>query len=190
MNVVATSLPEVLLLEPTRHRDARGFFMETFRADSYRRAGIPEPFVQDNLSHSTRHVLRGLHFQKKQGKLVTVVRGEVFDVAVDIRPDSQSFGHWVGSRLSSENHRQLYLPPGFAHGFCVLSDEADVWYKTTDIYRPDDEGSLLWSDPRLAIAWPVAEPVLSERDRANPTLDQLDTERLVTCAELASSLGS
>ena len=184
MNVTPTSLFGVLLLEPRRHDDERGYFLETFREQSYREAGIGARFVQDNLSHSKKHVLRGLHFQRRQGKLVTVVRGEIYDVAVDIRPDSESFGAWLGSRLSASSHKQLYIPPGFAHGFCVLTDAADVWYKTTDVYRPDEEGGILWNDPRIAIDWPVAEPILSPRDRENPTLDELDRDRLITWAEV------
>ena len=185
MKVTTTALPEVVLFEPRRHEDARGFFLETFREGPYRDAGVDARFVQDNLSHSTKHVLRGLHFQRHQGKLISVVHGEIFDVAVDVRPDSERFGQWVSSRLSATNHRQLYLPPGFAHGFCVLSDEADVWYKTTDIYRPEEEGGLLWNDPRLAIDWPVSDPLLSDRDGKNPRLDELDPSKLLTCAELA-----
>lgn len=180
MNVLPTTIEGVVLLEPERHRDERGFFMETFREGPYGNAGVIGPFVQDNFSHSKRHVLRGLHFQRRQGKLVTVVRGEIFDVAVDIRPDSASFGRWIGTCLSSDNGRQLYLPPGFAHGFCVLSDLADVWYKTTDIYRPEEEGGIRWNDPGLGIAWPaeVSEPILSQRDRAHPTLAEIDRARL------------
>lgn len=188
MKILETSIPGVVLIEPKCHEDGRGFFMETFREQPYRDAGVPGPFLQDNFSHSNRHVLRGLHFQRRQGKLVTVVRGEIFDVAVDIRPDSTYFGRWVGTSLSAKNHRQLYLPPGFAHGFCVVSDEADVWYKTTDIYRPEDEGGLLWNDPALGITWPdeLVEPILSARDRAHPTLDELDRSRLPTRRELES----
>lgn len=184
MNVTTTALPEVLLFEPRRHEDARGFFVEAYREGPYKDAGVDARFVQDNLSHSKKYVLRGLHFQRRQGKLISVVHGEIFDVAVDIRPDSEHFGRWVGSPLSADNHRQLFVPPGFAHGFCVLSDEADVWYKTTDIYRPEEEGGILWNDPRLAIDWPVTDPVLSDRDRENPRLDELDHEALITCAEL------
>lgn len=189
MKVVPTSLAGVVLFEPARFDDERGFFLETFRERRYQDAGIGLRFVQDNLSHSTKHVLRGLHFQKRQAKLVTVVRGEIFDVAVDVRPDSETFRRWVGSRLSAANHRQLYLPPGFAHGFCVLSEDADVWYKTTDVYRPEEESGILWNDPELGIAWPITEPVLSPRDRENPRLDELSPERLVTSREL-DNLGS
>jgi len=170
----------VILLELNRHEDERGFFVETFKDDTYRNVGLSEPFVQDNLSHSKKHVLRGLHYQRRQGKLVTVVRGEIFDVGVDIRPDSADFGRWVGTTLSASNRRQVYLPPGFAHAFCVLSDEADVWYKTTDIYRPGEEGGLLWNDPAIGIEWPaeIENPILSTRDQAHPTLNQLDRTSL------------
>lgn len=183
MKVLDTSIngiDGVILLEPKRHEDARGFFMETFQDDAYRQAGVSGPFVQDNLSHSQKHVLRGLHYQRRQGKLITVVCGEIFDVAVDIRPDSADFGRWMGTTLSAHNRRQVYLPPGFAHGFCVLSDQADVWYKTTDIYRPEEEGGLLWNDPAIGIEWPaeVENPILSTRDQAHPTLDQLDRASL------------
>lgn len=181
MRILETSLPGVLLFEPKRFGDDRGFFVETFRERRYRDAGVRDRFVQDNLSHSTRNVLRGLHFQKGQAKLVTVVRGEVFDVAVDIRPDSDHFGRWFGTCLSAANHRQLFIPSGFAHGFCVLSDKADVWYKTTREYRPEDEGGIVWDDPAIGIKWPAANPVLSERDRANPLLEQLERAALMTC---------
>lgn len=178
MKVTPTSLSEVLMLEPRCFEDSRGFFIETFKEDAYLDAGIAGPFVQDNLSRSGKSVLRGLHFQGRQGKLVTVVRGEVFDVAVDIRPDSEGFGRWVGTELSDRNHRQLYIPPGFAHGFCVLSEEADVWYKTTDVYRPDEEGGILWSDPDIAVEWPITDPVLSSKDRDNPRLSEIDQSLL------------
>ncbi len=184
MKITATSLPGVVLLEPERHEDGRGFFVEMYRESRYREAGVGPVFVQDNLSHSLRHVLRGLHFQKRQGKLVSVVRGEIFDVAVDVRPDSETFARWVGIRLSDASHRQIFVPPGFAHGFCVLSDEADVWYKTTDVYRPEEECGVLWDDPRIGIEWPISQPVLSPRDRVNPRLDDLGRDRLVTCREL------
>ena len=174
MNFRETELPGVILFEPKRFEDERGFFMETFKEGPYREAGVDSPFVQDNLSHSKRNVLRGLHYQLRQGKLVSVIRGEVFDVSVDIRPDSEHFGKWVGIVLSRENGRQLYLPPGFAHGFCVLSEDADVWYKTTDVYRPEDEGGVIWNDPTIGIDWPVSEPILSPRDREHPRLGELD----------------
>ena len=178
MNVISTKLPGVLILEPTIHGDARGFFQETWRADSYAALGIP-PFVQDNHSRSTRGVLRGLHAQRQrpQGKLVRVARGAVFDVAVDINPASPTFGQHVGVELSDENHRQFYVPPGYAHGFCVLSDTADFLYRCTDYYQPGDEIGVVWNDADLAIAWPVATPSLSAKDLALPSLRQL-AERL------------
>ncbi|MGE0452708.1 MAG: dTDP-4-dehydrorhamnose 3,5-epimerase [Vicinamibacteria bacterium] len=175
MKVIATSLPGVLIVEPLVHRDARGFFLETWHQGKYAQAGIHGPFVQDNHSHSVRHTLRGLHAQvrRPQGKLVRAVQGAMFDVAVDIRPASPSFGRWFGVLLSGENLRQLFIPPGFAHGFCVLSDEVDVEYKCTDVYDPGGEITLRWDDPEIGITWPVAEPLLSPRDAAAPRLREL-----------------
>ena len=168
MNVIKTDVDGVLIIEPKVFGDERGFFLETFQAKRYQEeAGIEIPFVQDNHSRSTRGVLRGLHFQKSkpQGKLVRVVSGEVFDVAVDIRPDSVTYGKWAGTLLSAENKRQFWVPPGLAHGFVVLSDTADFEYKCTDYYDPTDEGCLIWNDPDLAIEWPITEPILSEKDK-------------------------
>lgn len=176
MEVIATELPGVLLIRPQVFADQRGFFLETFSTERYRAAaGIALPFVQDNHSRSPRGVLRGLHFQRlhPQGKLVSVARGRVFDVAVDIDPASPTCGRHVGVELSDANHLQLWIPPGYAHGFCVLSDEADFTYKCTDYYRPDDEGGLAWNCPRLAIDWPLADLQVSARDRAHPDLDGL-----------------
>lgn len=172
MKVVPTAIPGVILIEPQVHRDARGFLLETYQAARYAEAGIPTGFVQDNHSCSRRGVLRGLHAQRArpQGKLMRVVRGEIWDVAVDIRRGSPSFGRHVGERLSSENFRQLYIPPGFAHGFVVLSEEAEVEYKCTAFYDPGDEFAIRWDDPQLAIPWPVESPELSEKDRAAPPL--------------------
>ena len=172
MKVVATELPGVLLVEPRVFGDARGFFFETFHAERYAAAGIPGPFVQDNLSRSGRGTLRGLHFQepRAQGKLVQVLQGAVWDVAVDVRKGSPHFGRWVGMELSEENRRQLWIPPGFAHGFCVLSDSADFLYKCTEFYAPEVERAVRWDDPALGIHWPVAEPVLSAKDSAAPLL--------------------
>ena len=171
MEVIKTSLEGVVIIEPKVFGDERGFFLETFQADRYRdQAGIDLPFVQDNHSRSAKGVLRGLHFQKTkpQGKLVRVVRGEVFDVAVDIRQGSPTFGQWEGVILSEENKRQFWVPPGFAHGFVVLSDVADFEYKCTDYYDPSDEGSLAWNDPEVGITWPLdkldADPQLSAKD--------------------------
>jgi dTDP-4-dehydrorhamnose 3,5-epimerase len=190
VKIVDTFFGGVLILEPRRHEDGRGFFLETFKADVYRLAGIERAFVQDNWSHSKRHVLRGLHFQRRQGKLITVVRGEIFDVAVDVRPDSETFGRWVGVTLSAGNNRQLFVPPGFAHGFCVVSDLADVWYKATDLYRPEEEGGVRWNDPALAIDWPIASPVLSDRDRLQPLLKDIPPETLITRQTLEEENGS
>ena len=167
MNVVKTKLHDCVIIEPKVFGDERGFFLETFQAERYiELAGITLPFVQDNHSRSSKAVLRGLHYQKAkpQGKLVRVVRGEVYDVAVDIRQGSPTFGQWEGVVLSEANKRQFWVPPGFAHGFVVLSATADFEYKCTDYYDPSDEGSVLWSDPDLDIPWPIATPILSNKD--------------------------
>ncbi|MDC0076219.1 dTDP-4-dehydrorhamnose 3,5-epimerase [Gammaproteobacteria bacterium] len=167
MNIVQTSLQDCVIIEPKVFGDERGFFLETFHTSRYADlAGISLPFVQDNYSRSLKGVLRGLHFQKNkpQGKLISVARGEVYDVAVDIRKGSSTFGQWVGVTLSEENKKQLWVPPGFAHGFVVLSEIADFEYKCTDYYDPSDEGSILWNDPDLAIVWPVDNPILSDKD--------------------------
>jgi dTDP-4-dehydrorhamnose 3,5-epimerase len=167
MNVIKTKLQGCVVIEPTVFGDDRGFFLETFQAERYADlAGITSPFVQDNHSRSAKGVLRGLHFQKNkpQGKLIRVVKGEVYDVAVDIRQGSPTFGQWEGIILSEENKTQLWVPPGFAHGFVVLSDTADFEYKCTDYYDPSDEGSILWNDPELNIPWPIDNPKLSEKD--------------------------
>ena len=175
MNIVQTSLQDCVIIEPEVFGDERGFFLETFHTSRYADlAGISLPFVQDNYSRSAKGVLRGLHFQKTkpQGKLISVVRGEVYDVAVDIRKGSSTFGQWVGVILSEENKKQLWVPPGFAHGFVVLSEIADFEYKCTDYYDPSDEGSILWNDPDLAIGWPVENPILSDKDlNANKLAD-------------------
>jgi dTDP-4-dehydrorhamnose 3,5-epimerase len=175
VRVSETSLPGVLLVEPQVFQDARGFFLETYHRDKYAAAGIRASFVQDNHSHSARGTLRGLHAQltRPQGKLVRAVRGEMFDVAVDIRVGSPVFGRWVGAHLSGANFRQLYIPPGFAHGFCVLSEEVDVEYKCTDLYAPGDEVTIAWDDPELGIEWPIREPILSQKDRHAPRLREL-----------------
>ncbi len=175
MKVTATTIKDVLLIEPKVFGDERGFFLETFQAQRYIEAGMTLPFVQDNRSRSAKNVLRGLHFQKNypQGKLVSVTSGIVFDVAVDIRRDSPTFGQWVGALLTGDNHHQLYIPPGLAHGFCVVSDYADFQYKCTEYYHPEDEGSLLWNDPDLAITWPIRQPLLSAKDANAGTLKAL-----------------
>ncbi|CAB5147166.1 dTDP-4-dehydrorhamnose 3,5-epimerase (EC [Olavius algarvensis associated proteobacterium Delta 3] len=180
MEVIPTAFPGVLLIKPRMFRDQRGFFMETFHDNRYRELGIDCRFVQDNLSRSSRGTLRGLHYQKQrpQAKLVQAIVGEIFDVAVDVRPGSPFFGRWVGERLTGDNGHQLYIPEGFAHGFCVLSDEAVFIYKCTDFYAPEDEGGVLWSDPDLAIEWPVSVPVLSEKNRSLPLLQDLGEDDL------------
>ena len=170
MRVVPTELPGVLLVQPHVHRDGRGFFVETYHAARYREHGIDGPFVQDNHTQSAGGTLRGLHLQLRhqQGKLIRVIEGEVFDVAVDMRRGSPTFGRWVGATLSAGNFRQMYVPPGFAHGFCVLSPVAQLEYKCTDVYDPSSELGVRWNDPDLAIAWPIPAPRLSERDRHQP----------------------
>ena len=173
MKVTLTKLKDCVVIEPRVFGDSRGFFLETFQADRYaQEAGIVLPFVQDNHSRSTRGVLRGLHFQrtKPQGKLVRVVSGEVYDVAVDIRVDSSTFGQWEGVVLSEANKKQFWVPPGFAHGFLVLSAVADFEYKCTDYYDPSDEGCILWSDPALSIPWTTYEPILAGKDATAPVL--------------------
>ncbi len=175
MTVTELDLPGVLLVTPPTYADARGFFRERYRAERYRAAGIAAAFVQDNHSRSRRDVLRGLHFQRRhsQGKLVECLRGTVYDVVVDLRAHSPAFGRWLGVELSDADGRQLWVPPGMAHGFCALSDWADVLYKCTDVYRPADEGGVAWNDPSLAIAWPLDRPALSEKDRRLPRLADL-----------------
>ncbi len=172
MRVIPTRLPGVIIIEPTVHRDERGFFLETYHARRYAEAGIDATFVQDNHSRSVENTLRGLHFQrtKPQGKLIRVVEGEIFDVAADVTPSSPTFGQWVGVSLSADNFRQLWVPPGYAHGFCVVSGVAQVEYKCTDFYDPADEGGVAWNDPLLGIRWPSGNPMLSARDRAHPPL--------------------
>jgi dTDP-4-dehydrorhamnose 3,5-epimerase len=181
MKFTPTEIPEVILIEPDVHQDARGFFVETFHQEKYAAGGIPGPFVQDNHSHSLKGTLRGLHAQTKrpQGKLVRAVLGEMFDVAVDVRRGSPTFGKWVGVALSGQNFRQLYIPPGFVHGFCVLSERVDVEYKCTDFYLPGDEITVRWNDPEIGIAWPVTAPILSAKDGAAPMLRDLG-DRLPT----------
>ena len=173
-NIVATELEDVKILEPKVYGDARGFFFESCNAKDFQSAlGTEVDFVQDNHSKSARGVLRGLHYQIKhpQGKLVRVVAGEVFDVAVDIRRNSPSFGRWMGAHLSAENHRQIWIPPGFAHGFLVLSESAEFLYKTTDYWYPEHERSLIWNDPQINIKWPsTIKPVLSAKDEIAPSL--------------------
>ncbi len=165
-------IPDVVMIEPVRLIDRRGLFMETYKRSQFAEHGIPE-FVQDNFSSSTRGVLRGLHYQKPpkaQSKLVLVLSGEIFDVAVDIREGAPTYGHWLGVTISGKDPRMLYIPDGFAHGFCVLSEKASVLYKTTAEYDPDMDRGIIWSDPQVGVRWPVDQPILSERDAKLPTL--------------------
>jgi dTDP-4-dehydrorhamnose 3,5-epimerase len=173
--IIPTELPGVVVVEPEVHRDGRGFFVESYHAAKYAEAGIPARFVQDNHSRSVRGTLRGLHAQRRrpQGKLIRVVYGEIFDVVVDVRVGSPTFGRWVGFTLTAANFQQCWVPPNFAHGFCVLSDWAELEYKCTEFYDPSDEIRLLWNDPDLAITWPVRDPHLSEKDRAASSLAAL-----------------
>lgn len=175
MKFTPTGLADVILVEPDVHRDTRGFFLETYHREKYAAGGITAAFVQDNHSRSVRGTLRGLHAQlaKPQGKLIRVVEGEIHDVAVDIRRGSPTFGRSVGMRLSGEDFRQLWIPPGFAHGFCVVSETAHVEYKCTELYDPAHEISILWNDPDLGIAWPIGEPVVSAKDSRAPRLRDL-----------------
>lgn len=178
MKITQTKIPDVLLIEPRVFGDDRGFFFESFNQKAFAEAtGVKLPFVQDNHSKSARGVLRGLHYQlapHAQGKLVRVVQGEVFDVAVDIRKDSKTFGEWIGVHLSAENKQQLWIPPGLAHGFVVLSETAEFLYKTTDYYAPQAERSLRWNDPTLAIDWPIkSEPLLADKDRQGHLFNEL-----------------
>ena len=179
MKIISLAIPDVKLIEPDVFGDNRGFFMETYRADLFKEAGIPVNFVQDNMSSSRKGVLRGLHFQKdpySQGKLVRVVRGEVFDVAVDLRKGSPYFGKWVGDLLSEENKKSLYVPPGFAHGFCVVSDEAIFHYKCTEFYHPEAEGGLRYDDPTVNVEWPLPDlpKITSPKDEKAPFLENID----------------
>jgi dTDP-4-dehydrorhamnose 3,5-epimerase len=180
MKIIPTSLKEVLIIEPDVFADKRGFFMETYHQERYRNSGISQAFVQDNLSSSVKGTLRGLHYQidQPQAKLVQVVSGEIYDVAVDIRKNSPTFGKWTGVHLSSETKRQLFIPEGFAHGFCVLSETALFLYKCSDLYAPGDEGGILWSDPAIGIEWPVTNPIISEKDNRLPCLSEIQPHRL------------
>jgi dTDP-4-dehydrorhamnose 3,5-epimerase len=180
MRVTAASIRDVLIIEPDVFEDQRGAFAETFRADRYALLGLPERFVQDNVSHSVGGVLRGLHLQHPngQGKLVHTLHGEIFDVAVDVRVGSPTFGRAVSTTLSAANHRQVYIPPGFAHGFVVTSDAAVVAYKCTSYYAPECEQTIQWNDPRFELSWPVVSPIVSTRDANAPRLAEIPSERL------------
>ncbi len=177
MKVSKTPLDGVLLLEPVVRRDERGFFLESYSFRTLQNLGIHDHFVQDNHSRSVRNTVRGLHYQVNPGqvKLVRVISGEIFDVAVDIRAGSPTFGQWFGQVLSADNFLQMYIPVGFAHGFCVLSDTADLAYKTSTYYSPADERGLAWDDPTVAVDWPAQDPILSQRDRQQPRLDVIET---------------
>lgn len=172
MKVTETDLPGVLILEPRVFQDDRGFFLELYHRERFAEHGIVVDFVQDNRSHSKKNTLRGLHYQlhHPQGKLCHVTRGEVFDVAVDLRKDSAHFGKWTGVILSEHNHRQLYVPPGFAHGYCALTDDVDFLYKCSERYFPDDERTIIWNDPQIGIDWPVDSPLVSDKDGRAPQL--------------------
>ena len=184
----AAVLPEIIVIDPDVHRDERGHFLEVFRKQRYAKHGIINDFVQDNLSYSTKGVLRGLHYQlgKPQGKLVWVVHGEVFDVAIDIRRGSPTFGKWVGMILSSTQCRQIFIPQGFAHGFCVVSEYATMLYKCTEYYAPNEEHGIRWDDPTLAIDWPPMNPIVSKKDRQYPSLKDIPENELPLFAETLS----
>lgn len=168
-------IPDVILVEPLVHGDGRGFFLETYHGKKYQEGGISTRFVQDNLSHSVKNTLRGMHFQlrKPQAKLITCLEGEIFDAVVDIRKDSPSFGKWISVILSGKNKNQLFIPEGFAHGFCVLSPTALVYYKCSDFYDPENESGILWSDPEIGIRWPIPSPILSPKDQNHLPLKKL-----------------
>ena len=177
MRFEPTALPEVICIEPKVSRDPRGFFLESWHEEKFAAAGLRARFVQDNHSRSARGTLRGLHMQLKfsQGKLVRCVSGEVWDVAIDARRGSKTFGRWVGETLTADNFRQLWVPPGFLHAFCVLSDSAEIQYKCTELYHPEDELGVIWNDPDLGIRWPIAEPLLSAKDKALPRLREVES---------------
>ena len=177
------SIPEVIVIETQSFSDDRGFFLENFKMSSFVSNGINTKFVQDNFIHSVKGVLRGLHYQKKikaQAKLVSALRGKIFDVAVDIRKNSPTFGQWVGEILSDQNHKSLYIPEGFAHGFCVLSEEADVFYKVNNEYSPENERGIIWNDPQINIKWPTDTPILHEKDSTLPLLQDADIDFIYT----------
>jgi len=180
MRIEPTGLPGLKLIEPHRFTDERGFFVESFHAKRYEESGISDTFVQDNHSRSVQGVLRGLHFQvtNPQAQIVTVIRGRIFDAAVDLRPGSSTFGRWYGIELSDEGPRQIYMAPGFAHGFCVVSEFADLHYKVSRFYDPHDEGGIIWNDEDVGICWPTKDPILSKRDSSYPRLRALDHEHL------------
>jgi len=176
-------IPDVKLITPKHYLDKRGYFLENYKESEFFVNGINIKFIQDNFSNSVKGVLRGLHYQKNpkaQAKFVTALRGEIFDVAVDIRKNSPTFGKWVGEILSDKNHKSLYIPEGFAHGFCVLSEEADVFYKVNNEYSPENEGGIIWNDPQINIMWPIDRPILHEKDSALPLLENADINFIYT----------
>lgn len=183
MEILKVGIPGVLIIKPQVFSDKRGFFKESFQLDRYRALGIELEFVQDNFSRSDKNTLRGLHFQKKrpQGKLVSCVRGSIYDVVVDVSPSSSTFGQYFGLELSSSNHTQLWIPPGYAHGFIVLSDIADVHYKCTEFYNSADEGGLIWNDSTVGINWPIDQPKLSEKDMRLPNLTEILEDQSLQC---------
>lgn len=180
MQIIGTDIEEVQIIEPQVFNDDRGYFLETFHLGRFKSAELPHDFVQDNLSFSVQDTLRGLHFQvtRPQAKLVQVISGEIFDVAVDIRSTSPTFGRWVGAHLTEDNKRQVIIPEGFAHGFCVLSESAHVAYKCSDFYDRNDEGGILWSDPAIGIDWPTTQPIVSPKDASLPVISDLHPEQL------------
>lgn len=191
MKITKTPIPDLLLLEPKVFADERGFFLENFRRSIFQDLGITLEFVQENHSRSRKGVLRGLHFQKNypQGKLIYVTSGAIFDVALDIRMNSLSFGEHFGTILSDENHHQLWIPPGFAHGFCVLTELADLIYKCTDYYHPEDECGILWNDPDLKVSWPIESPIVSEKDSKNLTfraMGEFDSREMLSLQRLVN----
>ena len=180
MQIIETEIEDVRIIVPQVFRDDRGYFLETYHLNRFESSGLSSVFVQDNLSFSVQNTLRGLHFQvtRPQAKLIQVISGEIFDVAVDIRSKSPTFGHWVGVHLSEQNKRQVFIPEGFAHGFCVLSESAHVAYKCSNFYTPDDEGGILWSDPAIGINWPITQPIVSAKDQQLPVISDLPSEEL------------
>lgn len=180
MHIIETKIPGVLILEPTVYSDARGDFFECFHAEKYPHQGLPAKFVQDNFSRSKKNVVRGLHYQltNAQGKLIWITQGKIFDVVADVRRGSPTFGQWLGITLSADKQQQVYIPPGLAHGFCALTDNVNFYYKCTDYYQPNSERGILWSDTDLNIPWPVTNPILSDKDKLNPTLKDINPEQL------------
>ena len=178
MKIIPTHIPEVILIEPVVHKDERGFFMETYHSNKFAKEGLHYSFVQDNHAKSVQHTLRGLHFQQQfpQGKLIRCLQGSIFDVAVDIRPESKYYGQWVGAELNDDNKHQLFIPEGFAHGYYVLTETAEITYKCTEVYHPEDEAGILWNDPDIGINWPGETPLLSSKDENLPTLAEYAKE--------------